>query len=128
MRIWRVPFPKFGAGPGLDRVAVIADRLGVDLAGFGTRGAVIVGSNGKGSTAAMTAALLEQTHAPVGLFTSPHLFALTERFRIDGEDISDAELEHHWARVAVAGRSAAELTTDHDDRVFQQPARFEVSN
>ncbi|QGZ94973.1 glutamate ligase domain-containing protein [Terricaulis silvestris] len=102
MRLWRVPYPKFGHGPGLERVSAIADKLGLDLAGFGEKGAVIVGSNGKGSTAAMTAALLAQGGANVGLFTSPHLFALNERFRIGDEDISDEELEHHWDRVAAA--------------------------
>ena len=102
MRLWRVPYPKFGKGPALERVVAIAAVLGVDLASFGTRGAVVVGSNGKGSTAAMTAALLQQTGASVGLFTSPHLIDLNERFRIDGEDISDEELELHWDRVAAA--------------------------
>ena len=102
MRLWRVPYPKFGQGPGLERVGTIADKLGIDLACFGERGAVIVGSNGKGSTAAMTAALLAHDGAPVGLFTSPHLFTLNERFRIGDEDISDGELEHHWDRVAAA--------------------------
>lgn len=105
MRIWRVPFPKFGTGPGLARVAAIAARLGVDLGKFGQTGAVVVGSNGKGSTAAMTAALLEQAGAPVGLFTSPHLLALNERFRIDGEDIEDDELALHWARVTAAAEA-----------------------
>jgi dihydrofolate synthase/folylpolyglutamate synthase len=74
----------------------------LDLGGFGANGAVIVGSNGKGSTAAMIAALLQQVSGPVGLFTSPHLFALNERFRIDGEDIADDALAYHWARVVDA--------------------------
>ncbi len=87
-------------------MAAIAERLELNLACFGVRGAVIVGSNGKGSTAAMSAALLQQTGACVGLFTSPHLFALNERFRVDGEDIGDAELAHHWARVAAAAEAA----------------------
>ncbi|MBI3439495.1 MAG: bifunctional folylpolyglutamate synthase/dihydrofolate synthase, partial [Proteobacteria bacterium] len=102
MRPWRVPYPKFGDGPGLERVAAVAKRLGIDLGAFGKSGAVIVGSNGKGSTAAMTAALLHQTRGSVGLFTSPHLFDLNERFNIDGEDISDDELERHWDRVGAA--------------------------
>lgn len=108
MRIWRVPYPKFGAGPGLERVAAIGARLGMDLASFGAAGAVIVGSNGKGSTAAMTAALLQETGASVGLFTSPHLFELNERFRVDGNDINDEELAHHWRRVAEAAEAAGE--------------------
>lgn len=102
MRPWRVPFPKFGAGPGLDRVRAVARRLDVDLAAFGAQGAVIVGSNGKGSTAAMTASLLRQSGSPVGLFTSPHLFDVNERFKIDGDDISDDALQTHWLRVVAA--------------------------
>ncbi len=102
MRPWRVPYPKFGDGPGLERVATVARRLGIDLSAFGQSGAAIVGSNGKGSTAAMAAALLQQTGAPVGLFTSPHLFDLNERFKIDGDDISDDELARHWRRVIDA--------------------------
>jgi dihydrofolate synthase/folylpolyglutamate synthase len=102
VNIWRVPYPKFGDGPGLERVRAVATHLRIDLAMFGVHGAVIVGSNGKGSTAAMTASLLRQSGASVGLFTSPHLFALNERFNIDGDDISDDELGVHWARVASA--------------------------
>lgn len=109
MRIWRVPYPKFGDGPGLDRVAAVASKLGIDLAAFGAQGAVIVGSNGKGSTAAMTAALLAGDGSSVGLFTSPHLLSLNERFRIDDEEISDEELESHWDRVAAA-IEASDLT------------------
>lgn len=107
MKIWRVPYPKFGDGPGLDRVSRIAARLGLDLSGFGASSAAIVGSNGKGSTAAMTAAAL-QAAGRVGLFTSPHLLALNERFRIGDEDISDAELEAHWDRVAAAAEAAGQ--------------------
>lgn len=108
MNIWRVPYPKFGAGPGLDRVAKIAARLEIDLAAFGEQGVVIVGSNGKGSTAALCAALLQDVRAPVGLFTSPHLFDLNERFRVDGEDIADAELQRHWDRVVAAIEAVGE--------------------
>ncbi len=102
MKMWRVPFPKFGDGPGLERCVAVAGKLGVDLRAFGVRGAVIVGSNGKGSTAALCAALLGQTAGNVGLFTSPHLFALNERFRIGDDDISDSELTLHWQRVLDA--------------------------
>lgn len=97
-----MPYPKFGDGPGLDRVSAVAAKLGIDLAAFGAEGAVVVGSNGKGSTAAMTAALLAGDSSSVGLFTSPHLLSLNERFRIDDNDISDEELETHWDRVAAA--------------------------
>jgi dihydrofolate synthase/folylpolyglutamate synthase len=85
----------------LERVSAVAAMLGIDLAAFGADAAVIVGSNGKGSTAAMTAALLAERRS-VGLFTSPHLLSLNERFRIDGEDITDEELEARWDRVSAA--------------------------
>lgn len=102
MNVWRVPYPKFGAGPGLERCTTLASKLGIDLRAFGARGAVIVGSNGKGSTAAMCASLLRQKTENVGLFTSPHLFALNERFRIGDDDISDVELGAHWDRTRTA--------------------------
>lgn len=102
MKTWRVPYPKFAARPGLARVTRIAARLGLDLPGFGAEAAVIVGSNGKGSTAAMCAALLERTGETVGLFTSPHLLALNERLRLNGADIADDELAQHWGRVEAA--------------------------
>jgi len=35
MNVWRVPYPKFGAGPGLERCAAVAAKLGVDLGAFG---------------------------------------------------------------------------------------------
>ncbi len=107
MNIWRVPFPKFGDGPGLDRCTAVSGKLGIDLEAFGARGVVVVGSNGKGSTAAMCASLLRQTTEEVGLFTSPHLFALNERFRIGNDDISDDELGHHWQRVSIAIEATA---------------------
>jgi dihydrofolate synthase/folylpolyglutamate synthase len=102
VRPWRPPYPKFGAGTGLVRVNAVAARLGLKLADFGANATAIVGSNGKGSTAAMTASLLQQSGASVGLFTSPHLLDLNERFRFDGEDIADAELARHWERVSAA--------------------------
>jgi dihydrofolate synthase/folylpolyglutamate synthase len=114
MTTWRVPYPKFGSTPTLPRVTRLAEQLGIDLASFGAEGAVVVGSNGKGSTAAMVAALLAQTGADVGLFTSPHLWRLNERLRLNGRDIEDVELEPHWRRVrAVADAYMAE----HNEQV-----------
>ena len=52
----------------------------------------ITGSKGKGSTAAMLAAMLAATGQRTGLFTSPHLHRETERTRIDGEPIGGDDL------------------------------------
>ncbi len=52
----------------------------------------VTGSKGKGSTSAMLAAVLRQAGYRVGLFTSPHLTHLEERFLVDGQPISRGEL------------------------------------
>jgi dihydrofolate synthase/folylpolyglutamate synthase len=50
---------------------------------------LIAGTNGKGSTAATLASILEASGLRTGLYTSPHLVRINERIRIDGEDIED---------------------------------------
>lgn len=52
----------------------------------------ITGTNGKGSTAKMTAALLAEQGLTVGTYTSPHLQRLNERISRNGEPIADDEL------------------------------------
>jgi dihydrofolate synthase/folylpolyglutamate synthase len=52
----------------------------------------VAGSKGKGSTAAMLAATLRRAGYRTGLFTSPHLCRVEERFQVDGELISRDEL------------------------------------
>jgi dihydrofolate synthase/folylpolyglutamate synthase len=50
---------------------------------------LIAGTNGKGSTAATLAAILQTSGLRTGLYTSPHLLRMNERIRISGEDIAD---------------------------------------
>ena len=52
----------------------------------------IAGTNGKGSTSNMTAAILQQQGFKVGLYTSPHLKDYRERIRINGEMISENDV------------------------------------
>jgi dihydrofolate synthase/folylpolyglutamate synthase len=49
----------------------------------------IAGTNGKGSTSSMLAAVLQSSGYKTGLYTSPHLKSFTERIRIDGMDIPE---------------------------------------
>ena len=49
----------------------------------------IAGTNGKGSTCAFIASILQQKGFKVGLFTSPHLVDFRERIRINGKPISE---------------------------------------
>jgi len=59
----------------------------------------IAGTNGKGSTAVMLESICRAARIRVGLFTSPHLISITERVRIDGEDISTEEFSRLTERV-----------------------------
>jgi dihydrofolate synthase/folylpolyglutamate synthase len=64
----------------------------------------ITGTKGKGSTAAMIAAILRSAGYRVGLFTSPHLVRVEERIVVDGSPIAPAELATRMAEVAAAVR------------------------
>jgi dihydrofolate synthase/folylpolyglutamate synthase len=56
---------------------------------------LVVGTNGKGSVAAITAAVLGAHGARVGLYTSPHLVRVEERIRIDGAAIDGDQFDRH---------------------------------
>lgn len=49
----------------------------------------VAGTNGKGSTSHLLAAVLQEAGYKVGLYTSPHLKDFRERIKINGEDISE---------------------------------------
>lgn len=79
-----------GSRLGLDRVAELLRRLGDPQNKL--KFVHIAGTNGKGSTAAMTAAILQAAGYRTGLYTSPSLSRFNERIRVDGREITDAEL------------------------------------
>ncbi|MFN0202479.1 MAG: bifunctional folylpolyglutamate synthase/dihydrofolate synthase, partial [Bacteroidia bacterium] len=49
----------------------------------------IAGTNGKGSTSSMLAAILQTAGYKTGLYTSPHLKSFTERIKINGKNVSE---------------------------------------
>ncbi len=59
----------------------------------------IAGTNGKGSTAAFLASILRRAGYKTAQFTSPHLIDITERFIVDGQPMSDADLEDIVQRI-----------------------------
>ena len=59
----------------------------------------LAGSNGKGSTGAMLQKALCNANFKTGFYTSPHLASFNERFRINGEMISDDELEEEFQKL-----------------------------
>ena len=81
---------RFGVRPGLETIRKILDRLDHPEQQFPV--IHIAGTNGKGSTAAFLASILQNGGYRVGLFTSPHLISYTERFRINGSEISEEAL------------------------------------
>ncbi|MDQ3265189.1 MAG: bifunctional folylpolyglutamate synthase/dihydrofolate synthase [Myxococcota bacterium] len=73
---------------GLDRVRSALERLGRPDRAY--RSLQVAGTNGKGSTCAFAAQILQRSGYRVGLYTSPHLVRVTERIRVDGEEVSPA--------------------------------------
>ncbi|HEX4783205.1 MAG TPA: folylpolyglutamate synthase/dihydrofolate synthase family protein [Candidatus Sulfotelmatobacter sp.] len=64
---------------------------------------LIAGTNGKGSTAATLASILQASGLKTALYTSPHLMRINERIRINGQEISDddfARLHGEVDRIA----------------------------
>jgi dihydrofolate synthase/folylpolyglutamate synthase len=94
--------PKYGDGICLARMAGLLEALGIDRARLRRISVVVTGSNGKGSTAAMCAAIGRACGLRTGLFTSPHLFRFNERIQIDGVEIGDDALARLKLRVETA--------------------------
>ncbi len=67
----------------------------------------VTGTKGKGSTAAMIAAVLHAAGYRVGLFTSPHLERVEERIRVGDQVITADELTVHMDRIAAAAAALA---------------------
>jgi dihydrofolate synthase/folylpolyglutamate synthase len=82
---------------------------------------LIAGTNGKGSTAATLASILQASGLRTGLYTSPHLVRINERIRINGEEIADDKfaLLHD-----VVERTAERLVEDGD--LPWHPSFFEM--
>ena len=84
------------------RMAELLDLLAIDRARLQRMAVVATGSNGKGSTAAFCANIAQAYGLRTGLFTSPHLFRVNERFQIDGAPVGDDDLTRLVARIKTA--------------------------
>lgn len=76
--------------PGLDNIIRLLDGLGNPHKQIRT--IHIAGTNGKGSTSHLIAAVLQESGYKTGLFTSPHLVDFSERIRINGQAISETDV------------------------------------
>src|SRR6266478_2578845 len=80
---------RFGMKLGTERTRAILDRMGKPDRGLA--GALIAGTNGKGSTGACLASILQAAGHVVGFMPKPHLVSYTERIQVDGMPISERD-------------------------------------
>jgi dihydrofolate synthase / folylpolyglutamate synthase len=80
---------RFGMKLGTERARAILDHLGNPE--LGLRGALIAGTNGKGSTAVCLASILQSAGLNVGFMPKPHLISYTERIQLNGVPISEED-------------------------------------
>lgn len=100
--------------PGLETIESICGLFGNPQRRF--RSVHVGGTNGKGSTASLIAAVLQSAGYRVGLYTSPHLVDFRERMRVNGQMISEKEVVDFVERWLCIGDSSLapsffELTT-----------------
>ncbi|MDR0839577.1 MAG: bifunctional folylpolyglutamate synthase/dihydrofolate synthase [Oscillospiraceae bacterium] len=102
-----------GAKPGLERTRELLEKLGNPEKSL--KFVHVAGTNGKGSTSAMMASALRAAGYVTGLYTSPYILRFNERMQVDGEQISDGELEE-----------MTELIRPHADAMDDAPTEFEL--
>jgi dihydrofolate synthase/folylpolyglutamate synthase len=81
----------------LQNIRAICERMGHPERAF--KSVHIAGTNGKGSTAAMLASIVQESGLRCGLYTSPHLLRINERIRLNGREISDEQFAESFTRV-----------------------------
>ena len=102
-----------GSIPGLERTQELLQRMGNPEKKL--KYVHIAGTNGKGSTAAMTASILRKAGYRTGLYTSPYIYRFHERMQVDGEEISDEDLV-----------ACTEFVKPHAEAMAEHPTEFEL--
>ncbi len=108
---------RFGIKPGLERTEALLDRLGHPERRL--RFIHVAGTNGKGSTCAYLATVLQAAGFRVGLYTSPSLLSFSERIAVNGAPIDASDL---W-RCTVQVKDAADPLGDTE----LDPTEFEIA-
>ena len=101
-----------GSIPGLSRTFELLEKMGNPQKDL--KFVHIAGTNGKGSTAAMTASILRKAGYCTGLYTSPYIYTFHERMQVDGEMISDEELVEITQFVKPLADSMVESPTEFE--------------
>ena len=108
---------RFGIRLGLERMQELVIRLGHPEKKYPT--IHVTGTNGKGSTTACLAAILQEAGFRTGMYTSPHLERYTERMRIDGLEVEETVFADAIEQTAAAAREMERDGLEH-------PTQFEV--
>ena len=101
-----------GSTPGLHRVQALLDKMGNPEKKL--KYVHIAGTNGKGSTASMTASILQKAGYRTGLYTSPYIYRFHERMQINGEQISDEDLVEITEMVKPLASSMEQFPTEFE--------------
>lgn len=102
---------------GLERIEALLERMGrpQDKLKF----VHVAGTNGKGSTCAYIASVLQKASLRCGLFTSPYIIEFEERIRVDGVNIAQDELRD----ITLFVRDHAEAV---ERALGEHPTEFEL--
>ena len=98
--------------PGLARITALCRALGDPQKGL--RFIHVAGTNGKGSTSAMLASILQKAGYRTGLYTSPYIRTFCERIRVDGENIPQATLAKLTERIRPIADKMADKPTEFE--------------
>ncbi|MCJ7704247.1 MAG: bifunctional folylpolyglutamate synthase/dihydrofolate synthase [Desulfobacterales bacterium] len=105
---------KFGMIFGLAKIEEILEAVGNPHREI--QAIHIGGTNGKGSTAAIIASILQKEGYRVGLYTSPHLIRFTERMKVNEKEIEKEEVADltEWMRQRIETAGVAPPFTFFD--------------
>lgn len=103
---------------GLDNIRTLLAELGNPQTKY--KKIQVAGTNGKGSVCAFLDSICREADIRTGLYTSPHLISITERVKIDGNDISETE----FARLGTIVREASEKLV-RQGKLERVPTYFE---
>lgn len=103
--------PKFSSKNEADHTKNLLERLGSFQKVFSI--IHVAGTNGKGSVCAYCSSVLQAAGKKVGMFTSPHLVRINERFCVQGKPVSDEKLVRAFEKVKAVMDEMAEEGLAH---------------
>ncbi|MDG1325925.1 MAG: bifunctional folylpolyglutamate synthase/dihydrofolate synthase [Opitutales bacterium] len=106
-----------GSSFGIDRMAKFVKLLGNPHLGFPV--IHVAGTNGKGSVCAMLDSIYRANGYKVGLFSSPHLIELGERIRINGENITEEEINQWVEQIKPIAQKMEEDESENHPTFFE---------